>query len=59
MGVVGAVAKVAGRVRGWTRGARPASAGETPCAECAHAREAHEHYRQGTDCSLCDCSRFR
>jgi hypothetical protein len=29
---------------------------------CGHARAAHEHYRQGTDCALCpagDCPRFR
>jgi hypothetical protein len=31
------------------------------CA-CGHPREAHEHYRAGTDCSLCGpsgCPRFR
>jgi hypothetical protein len=30
------------------------------CA-CGHAREAHEHYRRGTECSICDvqvCSSF-
>lgn len=30
--------------------------------ECGHPREAHEHYRKGTDCSLCPgnaCVRFR
>jgi hypothetical protein len=29
---------------------------------CGHAREAHEHYRRGSDCSLCGaaaCRRFR
>jgi hypothetical protein len=26
---------------------------------CGHVSEAHEHYRRGTDCSLCDCSRYR
>ncbi|MDN3497310.1 hypothetical protein QL996_15325 [Planococcus sp. APC 4015] len=29
--------------------------------ECGHAREAHEHYRKGTECSICDirqCSAF-
>lgn len=28
---------------------------------CGHAREAHEHYRRGTECSICDvtsCSAF-
>lgn len=30
------------------------------CA-CGHPREAHEHYRRGTECSICDirdCSSF-
>lgn len=30
--------------------------------QCGHEREAHEHYRKGTECSLCDirtCSEFR
>lgn len=26
---------------------------------CGHVRDAHEHYRPGTDCALCDCPRFR
>jgi hypothetical protein len=29
---------------------------------CGHAREAHSHYRPGTDCALCpagECDRFR
>lgn len=26
---------------------------------CGHASEAHEHYRRGTDCALCDCKRYR
>jgi|GEM_PF-1800033 len=26
---------------------------------CGHVQEAHEHYRPGTDCALCDCQRFR
>ena len=32
-----------------------------PCA-CGHAREAHEHYRPGTDCGVCGataCSSYR
>lgn len=29
-----------------------------PCARCGHLREAHEHFRGGTDCSLCTCRRF-
>ncbi len=29
-----------------------------PC-RCGHVRRAHEHYRNGTDCALCTCQRFR
>lgn len=28
-----------------------------PCA-CGHAKQAHEHYRRGSDCALCGCRRF-
>jgi hypothetical protein len=28
-----------------------------PC-RCGHAREAHQHYRRGTDCSGCSCAQF-
>jgi hypothetical protein len=31
----------------------------TATCECGHLGEAHEHYRPGTDCSLCTCERFR
>jgi len=26
---------------------------------CGHQRAAHEHYRKGTDCALCDCTKYR
>jgi hypothetical protein len=26
---------------------------------CGHLRNAHEHYRPGSDCGLCGCPRFR
>jgi hypothetical protein len=26
---------------------------------CGHERKAHQHYRRGTDCALCDCKRWR
>jgi hypothetical protein len=31
------------------------------CRTCDHAEVAHQHYREGTDCSVtdCDCRRFR
>jgi hypothetical protein len=28
-----------------------------PCT-CSHARDAHDHYRPGTDCSGCSCRRY-
>ncbi len=34
---------------------------EEPCL-CGHAADAHEHYRDGSDCALCpsgNCLRFR
>lgn len=30
--------------------------------QCGHDRDAHEHYRRGTECSLCDirqCAQFQ
>ncbi|MGY1856588.1 hypothetical protein [Modestobacter sp. SYSU DS0290] len=30
----------------------------TTCAACGHGKVAHEHYRRGTDCALCDCARY-
>jgi hypothetical protein len=29
----------------------------TPCS-CGHGKQAHEHYRRGSDCALCPCRRF-
>lgn len=29
-----------------------------PCTRCHHPYAAHEHYRRGTNCGLCDCSRY-
>lgn len=26
---------------------------------CGHGRDAHRHYRGGSDCSACTCRRFR
>jgi hypothetical protein len=26
---------------------------------CGHTREAHRHYRSGTDCGLCGCLKWR
>jgi hypothetical protein len=30
-----------------------------PACGCGHGKTAHEHYRAGTDCALCECARFR
>ncbi|WP_144712462.1 hypothetical protein [Curtobacterium pusillum] len=32
---------------------------ETAVCVCGHGRDAHEHYRRGKDCALCDCPRYR
>lgn len=26
---------------------------------CVHPADVHDHYRRGTDCSMCECRRFR
>ena len=35
------------------------SAGVATCSDCGHGRQAHQHYRRGTDCAMCDCDRYR
>jgi hypothetical protein len=35
-----------------------ASRASADCSRCGHRRAAHEHYRTGSDCSLCACRRF-
>jgi hypothetical protein len=44
--------------------ARPAEAAGSapvtgPICACGHGKQAHEHYRRGSDCALCGCVRFR
>lgn len=29
------------------------------CRWCGHSRQVHQHYRRGTDCGLCTCTRFK
>ncbi|SFT34198.1 hypothetical protein SAMN05660657_00229 [Geodermatophilus amargosae] len=29
------------------------------CSTCDHGKQAHAHYRRGTDCALCPCARYR
>lgn len=43
------------------RGSAPAPAAAVPTGRscvCGHGRDAHEHYRKGTDCALCACTRY-
>jgi hypothetical protein len=37
--------------RYWARAAHP--------CRCGHSRLAHNHHRDGTDCGLCRCDRFK
>jgi hypothetical protein len=37
--------------------ALPASTSGRTCS-CGHAKQAHEHYRRGTDCAVCSCARY-
>ncbi len=30
----------------------------SPACACGHGKTAHEHYRRGSDCALCDCRRY-
>lgn len=35
---------------------------DEPRCQCGHAKNAHEHYRPGSECALCDegvCDQFR
>jgi hypothetical protein len=54
--VIWAVWKVAWHEAGGWHGHWPAS-----WCQCLHPRQAHLHYRPGTECSVpkCDCPRFR
>jgi hypothetical protein len=45
------------RVRGAARASRLGDLDEQTC-RCSHPRVAHEHYRAGADCALCDCPKF-
>ena len=29
-----------------------------PACTCGHAKDVHEHYRAGSDCALCACTRY-
>ena len=38
-------------------GTVPASSGKT--CSCGHDKQAHMHYRAGSDCGMCGCGRYR
>ena len=44
--------KLVGEAKTWTPTA------EDLTCRCGHAHHHHEHYRNGTDCSQCECTRF-
>lgn len=46
------------RRKPFLREASPGPAVTGPICSCGHGRQAHQHYRRGTDCSLCSCPRF-
>lgn len=40
---------------------RPAvrlAAPNTVTCSCGHEKQAHAHYRRGSDCAFCDCARY-
>jgi hypothetical protein len=38
--------------------ALPAQATSGRTCSCGHGKQAHEHYRRGTDCAVCSCARY-
>ena len=38
---------------------RPQSpAEEAKACRCGHVQGTHEHYRRGSDCAVCDCTKY-
>ena len=33
--------------------------GRTDDCRCGHVKDVHEHYRDGSDCSQCECRSYR
>lgn len=42
-----------------TNGTPGGSGDQARVCACGHPETAHQHYRAGTDCALCNCPRFR
>lgn len=38
---------------------RASSSPAVTACRCGHATDAHDHFRVGTDCSICGCGRYR
>lgn len=55
----GPIPAVAGPAPTTAPPATPVPAPLTHPCRCGHDRDAHEHFRRGTDCAACDCARFR
>ena len=39
----------------WGPAVPPIQPAAKPACRCGHSREMHDHYRSGTDCTLCNC----
>jgi len=37
----------------------PSRGSGSKSCRCGHPEGAHEHYRRGTDCALCQCPKFK
>lgn len=54
-----AVAHIAPRTDVDLPATRPQSPDEEAKAcRCGHVAGAHEHYRRGTDCAVCECAKY-
>jgi hypothetical protein len=54
------VAHVVRRTDADLSGTRPRTpAEEAKACRCGHVALAHEHYRRGTDCAVCECRKYR
>ena len=52
-----AAARRAAASGGPARPAMSAAAMAKPCS-CGHGKQAHEHYRRGSDCAMCSCAKY-
>lgn len=52
-----AAARRAAAARTPVRPSLSAAAMAKPCS-CGHGKQAHEHYRRGSDCAMCSCAKY-